>query len=47
LSRIISITGGISGREAMVQILLPIGAVAICMTIFGLVFLFAVPNLNS
>lgn len=40
-------TGGISGREAAMQILLPIAAVAIGMTIFGLVFLFAVPNLNS
>lgn len=39
-------TGGVSGREAMMQILLPIAAVAIGMTIFGLVFLFAVPKLN-
>jgi hypothetical protein len=34
-------TGGISGREASMQILLPIAAVAFGMTIFGLVFLFA------
>ena len=40
-------TGGISGREASIQILLPIAAVAIGMTIFGLVFLFAVPHLGS
>ena len=40
-------TGGISGREASMQILLPIGAVAVGMTIFGLVFLFAVPHLGS
>ena len=33
---------GISGREASMQILLPVAAVAIGMTIFGLVFLFAV-----
>ena len=40
-------TGGINGREASMQILLPIGAVAVGMTIFGLVFLFAVPHLGS
>jgi hypothetical protein len=40
-------TGGISGREASIQILLPIAAVAIGMTIFGLVFLLAVPHLGS
>jgi hypothetical protein len=40
-------TGGLRGREAAIQILLPIAAVTIGMTIFGLVFLFAVPNLNS
>jgi len=40
-------TGRISGREASMQILLPIAAVAIGMTIFGLVFLFAVPHLSS
>ena len=38
-------TGGISGREAAVQVLLPIAAVAFGMTIFGLAFLFAVPHL--
>jgi hypothetical protein len=40
-------TGGISGREASMQILLPIAAVAIGMTIFGLVFVFTVPHLSS
>jgi hypothetical protein len=35
-------TGGISGREAAMQILLPIAAVAFG---FGLVFLFSVPRL--
>ena len=40
-------TGGISGHEAATQILLPIAAVAIGMTIFGLTFLLAVPNLGS
>ena len=39
-------TGSISGREATLQILLPIAAVAFGMTIFGLVFLFAVPHLG-
>ena len=39
-------TGGISGREAAAQILLPIAAVAIGMTVFGLVFLFAVPRVS-
>jgi hypothetical protein len=39
-------TGGISGREAAAQILLPIAAVAIGMTIFGLVFLFTVPSVS-
>ncbi len=39
-------TGGISGREATVQILLPIAAVSIGMTIFGLVFALAVPHLG-
>ncbi len=38
-------TGGLSGREAAMQILLPIAAVAIGMTIFGLVFYFDVPSL--
>lgn len=37
-------TGGISGREAATQILLPIAAVAIGMTVFGLTYLFAVPH---
>ena len=40
-------TGRVSGLEASMQILLPIAAVAIGMTIFGLVFMFTVPNLNS
>ena len=40
-------TGKISGREAAMQILLPIAAVAIGMTIFGLTFLFAVPHIGS
>jgi Na+/glutamate symporter len=40
-------TGGISGREASIQILLPIAAVAIGITIFGLVFVLLVPTLNS
>jgi len=39
-------TGGISGREAATQILLPLAAVAFGMTIFGLVFAFAVPHLS-
>ena len=39
-------TGSVSGREAAIQILLPIAAVAIGMTIFGLTFLFAVPDLG-
>jgi len=38
-------TGGISASEAAIQILLPIAAVAFGMTIFGLAFLFAVPQL--
>ena len=37
-------TGGLSGRQAVMQILLPIAAVAIGMTIFGLVFYFDVPH---
>ena len=40
-------TGNVSGREAAMQILLPIAAVAFGMTIFGLVFLFTVPNLGA
>jgi hypothetical protein len=43
--RFVTWTGGISGREAAIQILLPIAAVAFGMTIFGLAFLFAVPRL--
>ena len=39
-------TGSISGREAAIQILLPIAAVAFGMTVFGLAFLFAVPHLG-
>jgi len=39
-------TGDLSGREASMQIILPIAAVAFGMTIFGLVFLFAVPHLG-
>jgi small-conductance mechanosensitive channel len=39
-------TGGISGGEAVVQILLPIAAVAFGITIFGLAFIFAVPQLG-
>jgi hypothetical protein len=37
-------TGTLSGREAAQQILLPIVAVSIGMTIFGLVFYFDVPH---
>jgi hypothetical protein len=37
-------TGTLSGREAALQILLPIVAVSIGMTIFGLVFYFDVPH---
>jgi len=44
-SSFVTWTGGVSGREAAVQILLPIAAVAIGMTIFGLAFLYAVPHL--
>jgi Mn2+/Fe2+ NRAMP family transporter len=40
-------TGGVSGKEAATQILLPIAAVALGITIFGLVFLFAVPQLGG
>jgi hypothetical protein len=39
-------TGGLSGREATMQILLPIAAVAIGMTIFGLIFYFDVLSLS-
>ena len=37
-------TGGLSGGEAAMQILLPLAAVSIGMTVFGLVFFFAVPQ---
>jgi len=40
-------TGGVTGLEAAMQILLPIAAVAIGMTIFGLVFILTVPHLSS
>jgi len=40
-------TGSVSGREAAMQVLLPIAAVAFGMTIFGLVFLFTVPHLGA
>jgi hypothetical protein len=43
----VTCTGGVSGREAAIQILLPISAVAFGMMIFGLAFLFAVPHLNA
>ena len=39
-------TGDISGRQASIQILLPIAAVAIGITVFGLVFMLAVPTLS-
>lgn len=39
-------TGKLTGGEAAMQILLPIAAVAIGMTIFGLVFYFDVPHLS-
>jgi hypothetical protein len=39
-------SGPLSGKEAAMQILLPIAAVAIGMTIFGLVFYFDVPHLS-
>ena len=39
-------TGALSGREATMQILLPIAAVALGMTIFGLVFYFDVPHVG-
>lgn len=40
-------TGGLSGRAAATQILLPIAAVAFGMTLFGLVYLFTLPNLGA
>lgn len=39
-------TGALSGREAAMQILLPIAAVSIGMTIFGLVYYFDIPNVG-
>jgi hypothetical protein len=42
--RFVISTGALSGREAAMQILLPIAAVSIGMTIFGLVFYFDVPH---
>ena len=39
-------TGALSGREVTMQILLPIAAVALGMTIFGLVFYFDVPHVG-
>ncbi len=39
-------SGTVSGGEAAAQILLPIAAVSIGITIFGLAFLFAVPQLS-
>lgn len=45
-SEFATFTGGLSGREAAMQILLPIAAVAIGMTIFGLVFYFDVPTIG-
>jgi hypothetical protein len=39
-------TGSVSGREAAIQILLPIAAVAFGITIFSLTFLFTVPHLG-
>ena len=39
-------TGRLSGTEAAVQILLPIAAVSIGMTIFGLVLYFDLPNIH-
>lgn len=45
-SEFATLTGALSGREAAMQILLPIAAVAIGMTIFGLVFYFDVPAIS-
>jgi hypothetical protein len=39
-------TGQLSGTEAAIQILLPIAAVSIGMTIFGLVLHFDLPNIH-
>ena len=38
-------TGELTGREAAVQILLPIAAVSIGMFVFGLVYYFDIPHL--
>ncbi|HET9716347.1 MAG TPA: hypothetical protein VFP60_09210 [Pseudolabrys sp.] len=40
-------TGAMKARDASIQILLPIAAVALGMTIFGVVFLLVVPHLNT
>ena len=40
-------TGDTTGKDAAAQVLLPIAAVAFGMTIFGLVFLFTVPQLGG
>jgi hypothetical protein len=37
-------TGGLNGREAAMQILLPIAAVSIGMTVFGLVYVLDVAH---
>jgi len=42
--RFVTRTGAISGWEAAMQILLPIGAVSLGMTTFGLAFYFDVPH---
>ena len=42
--RFVTSTGALTGREAAMQILLPIAAVSIGMTIFGLVFYFDAPH---
>ncbi|HVV60313.1 MAG TPA: hypothetical protein VHD14_01005 [Pseudolabrys sp.] len=39
-------TGPLSGREAATQIFLPIAAVSVGMTIFGLVLFFTLPQLG-
>jgi hypothetical protein len=40
-------TGSLTGRAAAVQILLPIIAVSVGMTLFGLIFNFTVPHVGS
>jgi hypothetical protein len=42
--KFITWTGGLGGREAAIQILLPLAAVSIGMTIFGLIYHFDVPH---